>query len=139
MEKIFRPNRIFVIFCLLLIFVWLGLQYVSNMRISEAASSEALEIFDWQWPGQVASNVEITNVSVLSKSENEAKVRVKAKQTLTKLAEAVADSTEKKDKPNDSNPDTQPAHGAATSSDTACVLTLYRSNRNWVLGKVEFD
>jgi hypothetical protein len=139
MEKIFRPNRIFVIFCLLLIFVWLGLQYVSNMRISEAASSEALEIFDWQWPGQVASNVEITNVSVISKSENEARVRVKAKQTLTKLAEAIADSTEKKDKPNDSNPDTQPASGAATSSDTACVLTLYRSNRNWVLGKVEFD
>lgn len=139
MEKIFRPNRIFVIFCLLLIFVWLGLQYVSNMRISEAASSEALEIFDWQWPGQVDSRAEITNVSVLSKSENEARVRVKAKQTLTKLAEAVADSTKKKDNSNNSNSVTQPASAPASSSDTACVLTLYRSNRNWVLGKVEFD
>jgi hypothetical protein len=139
MEKIFRPNRIFIIFCLLLIFVWLGLQYVSNLRISEAASNEALEIFDWQWPGQVASNVEITNVSVLSKSENEAKVKVKAKQTLTKLAQAVTDSSKKKADSNNSSPNTQSADAPASSSDTACVLTLYRSNRNWVLGKVEFD
>ncbi len=139
MEKLFRPNRIFVIFCLLLIFVWLGLQYVSNIRISEAARSEALEVFDWRWPGQVASNVEITDVSVLAKSENEAKVRVKAKQTLTKLAGDDAEKTEKRDDPKSTSPDIQPASGAACQSDTACVLTLYRSNRNWVLGKVEFD
>lgn len=138
MEKLFRPNRIFVIFCLLLIFVWLGLQYVSNMRVSEAARSEALEVFDWKWPGQVASNVEITDVSVLTKSENEAKVRVKAKQTLTKLAGDDQD-TKKRDDPKTTSPEIQPASGAASQSDTACVLTLYRSNRNWVLGKVEFD
>jgi hypothetical protein len=137
MEKLFRPNRIFVIFCLLLIIVWLGLQYVSNMRISEAARLEAAEVFDWKWPGQVSSNVEITDVSVLSKSENEAKVRVKAKQTFTKLAGANGTA----DQGNQEKPvsATQPAPGAASSSDTACVLTLYRSNRNWVLGKVEFD
>jgi len=139
MEKLFRPNRIFVIFCLLLIIVWLGLQYVSNMRVSEAARVEAAEVFDWKWPGQVSSNAEITDVSVLSKSENEARVRVKAKQTFTKLT--AADYKEKSDQNNNekSAPATQPAQGSASSSDTACVLTLYRSNRNWVLGKVEFD
>ncbi|PZM84615.1 MAG: hypothetical protein DKT66_08270 [Candidatus Melainabacteria bacterium] len=137
MEKLFRPNRIFVIFCLLLIIVWLGLQYVSNMRISEAARLEAAEVFDWKWPGRVSSNVEITDVSVLSKSENEAKVRVKAKQTFTKLAGAngTADQCDQQKTVSA----TQPAPDAASSSDTACVLTLYRSNRNWVLGKVEFD
>lgn len=117
MEKFFRPNRIFIIFCLLLIVVWLGLQYVSNLRITDAAAAEAQEIFDWSWPQQVSSTAEITDVAVLSKSENEAKVRVKAKQTLTKLVDS-------KD---------------TSSSDTACVLTLYRFNRNWILGKVEFD
>ena len=136
MEKLFRPNRIFVIFCLLLIIVWLGLQYVSNMRVSEVARMEAAEVFDWKWPGQVSSNVEITDVSVLSKSENEAKVRVKAKQTFTKLASAETANHCNQEK---SAPETQPTQGAASSSDTACVLTLYRSNRNWVLGKVEFD
>lgn len=136
MEKLFRPNRIFVMFCLLLIIVWLGLQYVSNMRVSEVARMEASEVFDWKWPGQVSSNVEITDVSVLSKSENEAKVRVKAKQTFTKLASAETANQCNQEK---SIPETQPAQGAASSSDTACVLTLYRSNRNWVLGKVEFD
>ncbi len=138
MEKIFRPNRIFVIFCLLLIVVWLGLQYVSNMRISEAAREEAIEVFDWQWPGQVSSNVEVIDVSVLSKSDNEAKVRVKAKQTLTKMAET-ADNAKEKDTQKSTSPEVQPASGPASSSDTACVLTLYRSDRNWVLGKVEFD
>ncbi len=140
MEKIFRPNRIFVIFCLLLIFVWLGLQHVSNMRIKEAAKGEALEIFDWNWPGQVSSKAEVLDVAVLSKSEFEAKVRVKAKQTLIKLG-SVALTESQKDETQNQGQSTkiQPAAGAASSSDTACVLTLYRSNRNWVLGKVEFD
>lgn len=133
MEKLFRPNRIFVIFCLLLIFVWVGLQYVSNLRVSEVAREEALEVFDWNWPGRLSSNAEITDVSVLGRSENEAKVRVKARQTLTKLASV--------DENNDGQrqPETQTSGGADTKDDTACVLTLYRSNRNWVLGKVEFD
>ncbi|MBA3856091.1 MAG: hypothetical protein C0507_04205 [Cyanobacteria bacterium PR.3.49] len=132
MEKLFRPNKIFVIFCLLLIIVWVGLQYVSNMRITEAATAEAEEVFDWSWPGQVSSKVEITNVSVLNRSDNEAKVRVKAKQTLTKLVDALG-APDKKD-----GSSTAATSGPSTS-DTACVLTLYRSDRNWVLGKVEFD
>ncbi|MCC6977836.1 MAG: hypothetical protein IT343_05910 [Candidatus Melainabacteria bacterium] len=131
MEKLFRPNKIFVVFCLLLIFVWLGLQYVSNIRITEAATAEAQEVFDWSWPGQVSSKAEITNVSVLNRSDNEAKVRVKAKQTLTKLA----DSPGALDKDGSS----KAAIDGPSTSDTACVLTLYRSDRNWVLGKVEFD
>ncbi len=137
MEKLFRPNRIFVIFCLLLIIVWLGLQYVSNMRVSEAAKVEAEGVFDWKWPGQVSSNVEITDVSVLSKSENEARVRVRAKQTFTKLADAEKEADQGNQEK--SAKENQPAQGTASSGDTACVLTLYRSNRNWVLGKVEFD
>lgn len=133
MEKLFRPNRIFVIFCLLLIFVWVGLQYVSNLRVSEAAREEAQQIFDWNWPGQLVSNAEITDVSVLGRTENEAKVRVKARQTLTKLAAVDEKQSDK------NRPETQPAGGAAVKDDTACVLTLYRSDRKWVLGKVEFD
>lgn len=132
MEKLFRPNKIFVIFCLLLIIVWVGLQYVSNMRITEAATAEAQEVFDWSWPGQVSSKVEITNVSVLNRSDNEAKVRVKAKQTLTKLAASTS-------APDKNACSSKAAADGLSTSDTACVLTLYRSDRNWVLGKVEFD
>jgi len=133
MEKLFRPNKIFVIFCLLLIIVWVGLQYVSNMRITQAATAEAQEVFDWDWPGHVSSNVEITNVSVLNRSDNEAKVRVKAKQMLRKVADLAVEKDKK------TSQESSRTDSGSSTSDTACVLTLYRSDRNWVLGKVEFD
>lgn len=129
MEKLFRPNKWFVLFCGSLIAVWLGLQYVSNARIEEAAKVLALEVFDWSWPEKVSSKVEVTGVSILNKGENEAKVRVKGKQKFVRLVNE--DSQNKNDEGNSS--------AQIPPSESAVVLTLYRSNRNWVLGKVEFD
>jgi hypothetical protein len=129
MEKLFRPNKWFVLFCGFLIAVWLGLQYVSNARIEEASKVLALEIFDWSWPEKVSSKVEITGVSILNKGENEAKVRVKGKQEFVRLSN---DNSQKKEDEGNSSAQISP-------TESAVVLTLYRSNRNWVLGKVEFD
>lgn len=117
MEKFFRPNKLFVAFCLLLIIVWVTLQQVSTLRIAEIARQEAADIFTWNWPSEVSSGVEITGADVVKRSENEAVVKVQGRQKL--------------------------AHGNGKKVEwpveCSAVLTLYRLNRNWVLGRVEFD
>ncbi|HEY9868117.1 MAG TPA: hypothetical protein V6D08_02830 [Candidatus Obscuribacterales bacterium] len=118
--EIFRP-KLFVIFCGLLIVVWGALQLVSDMRLKEAAKDEAQGMFTWQWPGEVTSQVEITDASVLKRNEHEAVVKVVGKQRF--IAEPGRQA-----KPEHSQP-----------VDCSAILTLYRSSRNWVLGKVEFD
>lgn len=124
MEKIFQLNKFFVIFCGLLVAVWLVLQYVSNMRVAEEAKQYAVDVFTFSWPDKVDSKVEITQTSVMKKEDNQAVVKVQGKQTFKAFDGKEAGSG---------------AGPAEKPIDCSAVLTLYRLNRKWVLGRVEFD
>jgi cell division protein FtsL len=117
MEKIFRPSKWFVLFCLILIIVWGTLQIVSNMVLEERAKEITKEIFTWQWPDKTwSSQVKDMNTSVLSRSRTDAIVKVNGKQDLIQAADNVSKSQ---------------------ICDFTLVLSFYQVSNHWVLGKVE--
>jgi hypothetical protein len=112
-EKLFRPSKWFVGFCGLLVIVWLGLQYVANMRLEDEARNIAAQILNWSWPRyNYQSQAEITGARVVRKSDTDAIVEVKGRQKLF----------------DGSQPETV---------DCNVKLLLYKASNNWVLGRVE--
>lgn len=122
-DKIFSPGKWFVIFCALFILVWLGLQYVANMRLQEVGKLYANEVYTWSWtedPNRKwASSAEITDVSVVEKKPNDAIVKVKGKQHI---------SLTSGDGP-----------GQSEVVDCGATLNFYRRNNQWELGRVEYQ
>ncbi len=122
MEKIFSPNRWFVLFCALLVAVWLGLQAVVNLRVADEAKLVGQRIFTWSWPGRHwASRAEITAAEVLRRSGTDAIVKIKGRQVLTRPHAA----------------DGGDAAMSSVTTDVSATLTFYKASNNWVLGKVE--
>jgi len=123
MEKIFRPNKWFVIFCALLVAVWGGLQLVANMRLADEAKQEASQIFTWDWPTlNCFSKADVTDATVVRRTDSDAIVKVSGKQVVTTA------------------PPNTPVDFKTARSDVVDVnvtLTFYRSSNQWVLGKVE--
>ena len=121
MEKIFTPNKWFVSFCALLVVMWFALQVVATMRLEAQATEEATHVFSWQWLGVGRSRAKIENARVVKKSEADAIVRVMAH-------EVVEEEGEK-------------GHFTAREPAVTCsaLLTFYRVDKDWVLGKVEFE
>lgn len=118
MEKLFRPNKWFVGFCGLLIVVFLSLQYVSRMRLQGLAQAWGAEIFTWDWPGQNLHSIgKMTKADVVKKTESDAVVKVTGTQTLDRSG-------------------AQPQH---TETECGAQLTFYKTNNDWVLGKVELQ
>jgi hypothetical protein len=120
MENFFRPGKWFVLFCGVFVLIYAALQYVSNSRLKTEAQIVGSHIFTWKWPGSAClSQAEITDAQILRKTESDAVVQVKGKQSLL----------------NDS------AKGTANEECTA-ILTFYkRSIHNqdyWELGQVQF-
>ncbi len=118
MEKIFTPNRWFVLFCALLIVVFGTLKIVGDMNVANIAAEEGTKIFTWTWPGlNWQSTFVQVHPHVLTRNEHDALVEVSGRQIITGLDE--------------------PAGAASTQCDAKALLTLYRLNGNWELGKVE--
>jgi hypothetical protein len=127
MESLFKPGKWLVLFCAAFLLVWMGLQYVANDRLKKEAEIIGKQIFTWTWPGEFTSSAQITDVSVVQKTDKDAVVMVKGQQQVI---------TEQK---ND--------HGTNTLDCTA-RLTFYKmSGENpktkkiedyWILGQVDF-
>ena len=112
-----------IIFCAALIAVWACLQLVINLRLSALAKIDGQRVLNWSWPPEkVRSRVEVVSAEVLNRTATDAVVRVKARQILQHLDDSGVNFTDT---------------GAA--SDCQAVLTYYKANRNWLLGKVEMQ
>lgn len=123
MDKIFSWP-VLVSFCAIFIVTWVALQSVSNMRVEAKAQMYGDKIFSWNWPDQnMQSRAEITEASILKKSDNDALVKISGKQLLT-----VRSGTDSLDNP----------PGKTDTVDCSATLTLYRKNNDWELGRVEF-
>lgn len=123
MEKIFYPNKWFVLFCGLLVLVWIVLQSVANMRIAEHAKLVGQHIFSWSWPDRRwLSAAQITKADVLHRTGTDAVVKIEGRQVLTMPGAG-----------------SQIDSGSSKSEvvDCAATLTFYKASNNWVLGKVE--
>lgn len=123
MEKIFSWP-VLVTICAIFIVTWISLQAVSNMRVQAKAQLFGDRIFSWNWPAEsLQSRAEITEASIVKKSDNDAVVKISGKQILAPY------------QPGDSL-DNSPK--GSQTVDCAAVLTLYRMNNDWELGRVEF-
>lgn len=120
MEKIFTPNRWFVLFCALLIVVVGSLKLVGDMHLAEFATEKGQEIFSWSWPDRnLTSSVVQARAHVIRRDANDAMVEFTGQQVLTNL-------------PGDSRIELDPKE-----ANVKAVLTFYKLNSEWVLGKVE--
>jgi hypothetical protein len=121
MEKIFTFNKWFVLFCGLLVLMWLALQTVATMRLEELAAEEAKHVFSWQWLGFGRSRGVIEKAHLIKKSEADAIVRVTARQVVEAEAE--------------------PGHFQSKGPEVtaSALLTFYRVDKDWLLGKVDFE
>ena len=121
MENLFTPGKIFLFFCAALIAVWSSLQLVINLRLTSMAKLDGQRVLDWSWPAEkMRAKAEILGAEVVSRSATDAVVKVKARQTIQHLDSGAATFKDT----------TQP-------TDCQAVLTYYKTNRNWFLGKVE--
>ena len=80
----------------------------------------AEQIFTWDWPDKEHSHATITGAELVKKTDADAVVRVTGTQVIERVGQ------------------TDPAQ---QKSETACgaLLTFYKSNNDWVLGKVELQ
>lgn len=114
----------FVGFCGVFIIVFAVLKTVSTMRVEAEAEVLAQDIFNWKWSGENWESVaKITGVEVVSHSENDAVVKVSAKQEVAayKPGEAPLDIAGRR----------------AETVESTATMTLYKQNNKWILGKVD--
>ena len=140
MEKLFSPNRWFVLFCALLIVIWGALKLVGDMNLAQEATVVAEDLFTWSWTagdislasaGNAAPSVETKSVrssiqgikaQVIKRDAHEATVEVKGTQMLQKY---------------DNNSNGPSTASAEQKEQAKATLTFYRLNNDWELGKVE--
>lgn len=135
MEKLFTFNKFFIGFCALLIAIVFASKIVSDMKVAEDAKKVAQEIFRWDWDAMnLHCDAVITDARVIDRSETEAKVEVTAKQTISTAAMSgsEADSASGTAAPKITG-------GAPKQSDCKAILTFYRTNNQWELGRVEIQ
>lgn len=122
MEKLFSW-KVLVSFCTVFLLSWILLQTVSNMRLEAEAQLIGESLFAWSWPSQSwQSKAEITQASIVRKSDNDAIIKISGKQTISSPeAPGALD-----------NSPTQPQ-----TVDCSATLTLYKESGKWILGRVE--
>jgi hypothetical protein len=125
MENIFRPNKWFVMFCGLLVCVWLGLQLVATMRLADEAKLVGKHVFTWEWPAAgLYSSATIGKADVIRRSDTDAIVKVKGEQLLTSARQSA---------------DGKPGSERSEVVECGATLTFYKSSNDWVLGRVELE
>jgi acyl-coenzyme A thioesterase PaaI-like protein len=119
MEKLFSINKWSVGLCAVIIAVFAAVQFAGNEHLKAVATLAGVQVFTWQWLGAGRSHVVIDKAEVIKRSETDAVVQVKARQTIEQ--EAAGKFIQK-----------QP--------EIACsaLLTFYRADKDWILAKVEF-
>jgi|GEM_PF-753533 hypothetical protein len=147
MEKIFTPNRWFIGFCALLIVVVGALKIVGDMHLAEEAKLVAMGIFNFDWPELgIESRVQSINAHVISHNEHDAVVEVSGRQYIAKLThQPVAPPATTPATGAETTPATPPpasatklvAAGPPENAEFKAILTFYRANNIWELGKVE--
>ncbi|HEY9711952.1 MAG TPA: hypothetical protein V6C72_00705 [Chroococcales cyanobacterium] len=121
MDKIFQLNKWFVLFCGLLVVVYVSLQYVINTELTTLGQEYGTEVFTWEWPDgkdRYLSNA-VLKAHVLKRNEGDAIVEVTGRQRL------------------ETRSDDGKIVGEAQNQDCHALLTLYKSGKAWLLGKVE--
>ena len=115
MNKAFNPSVWFVCFCGLLVIVWVALQIVGNMRLTDLATQDAQQMFSWQWPNRSChAQAQIGQVTVEDKNNITATVKIVGNESLVFSQGG--------------NPQTFPF---------TAKLKYYRVNNDWILGSVE--
>lgn len=118
MEKIFQPGKWFIIFCAILVSIWVSLQLVIKMRLTEEAKQITNQVFSWNWPalGCTSKVFKITTIKIKKLSSSDAKIQILAIQKLV-----YANRT--------------------NSQEIPCTieLTFYHSNNHWKLGSLKLD
>lgn len=121
MEKIFTPNKWFVLFCAVFIGIFASLQWVITTHLSSVAKTYGEDIYSWVWlERNLCSSADMTDAKILKRSENDAVVQVSGEQTLCPFDDK---------KPSDKG----------VKSPCRATLTFYRLNNDWRLGKVELQ
>ena len=111
MEKFFTLNKFFFFFCILFALEFIGLQIVSYMHITNQAKLDGERIFNWNWPSKNLHCVaEVYKTKILKRSNNDAAVEVLAS-----------------------------GHMGSVATKCAAILSYYRMNNKWFLGRVEFE
>ncbi len=115
-EKIFSPGRWFVLFCALLVTIWLSLQWITATRLTVEAKEAGQHIFAWTWPRlHLCSQVVITTTKVVHEGPNDATVVVSGQQSIS-----------------------SPGIHVSNTQTVCAKLTFYKTNNCWILGSVEF-
>ena len=126
-ENIFTPNRWFVLFCGILILVWGALRIVADIRLCEKAKVVGAEIFTFNWPDpSICTKVQSIKAQVMRRSSHDAVVTVTGRQAVYDLMTVKVDPEQ--------GPD---AVKPTAENDLNAVLTFYKSEDRWELGKVE--
>ncbi len=124
MDKIFSPNKWFVVFCGLLVVTWACLQWVVQQRIVDEAKTVGQKIFSWSWSDKWRSTVRITRAEVVRRSATDAIVKIEGRQALV----AVRSDSQERQTPE-----------KLERVDCSALLTFYRMGNRWFLGKVELQ
>lgn len=159
MEKLFTFNKFFIGFCALLIAIVFAAKIVSDMKVAEDAKKVAQGIFQWDWAAMhLHCDAVITDARVIDRSETEAKVEVTAKQTISNAVMASTEPGASGSAPGSETGSTPSSElgttssteqatntapkitgGAPKQSDCKAILTFYRTNNQWELGRVEIQ
>lgn len=143
MDKLFRFDRRFIWFCALLVAVWLLLQFVIIQRIKGQAALAAAQLFTWNWPCLKArSEFAGRSVKILKHSDTEVIVEVTGLQKVYRERQNTLDRNDpdqigtplksKASKCSGVLPRTQRCDTYTVST----VLSFYKMNGNWLLGRV---
>jgi hypothetical protein len=125
MEKIFTPNKWFVLFCTVFIGIFVGLQYVIRERVETAAKQIGEQVFTWDWQDKnICSRARMSKAKIIKLTENDAVIQLSGEQEFSPLERA---------KPNPAKPET------LDHSPCQATLTFYKQQNNWVLGRVELQ
>lgn len=138
MEKIFTPNKWFVIFCALLVGIVALLQFVHNRRLEEHCLAFADDAFSWTWADEgVSTNFKGNEAHVLKSGANDAAVRVKGVQEIRffKKSKEIANQG---DSGEQSKVQSQ-GESASTTSPLQVVVKFYRTSNGWEVGSVEAE
>ncbi len=93
------------------------------MRVEEEARVLSAPIYTWKWPGENwQSNAEVTAVEIVRRKDNDAVVKIKAKQEASayKSGETLDISSRRSE-----------------TEECTATITLYKLNDKWTIGCVE--
>jgi hypothetical protein len=137
MDKLFTPNRWFVLFCGVFIGVFALLQFVITVRLEAVAKNVGTHVFSWVWREKnLSSNANMTQAKVLHRSANDAVVEVSGEQWIAALAKPQGNEPDKSSSsPGDRSAPMKLNQGE--KSECKAVLTFYKQQNQWRLGKVE--